>query len=288
MAADNIQLEIWNGCIPIELRLAGSDISTFTHPDPILILASRMSYLPLIAKDAVEYLQSKAVEFCPDVWFVTDNGVILKSHLPFGVLYDLYGSTLSDHKPWSIIVHFQPPHEAAAGNDSLDRATVRYCERLYFHSLKQALHLLHGSSRAFSELSLEQQSDLWLSPASNRRKWDSFATVRTILMPRSPLETKHLPIRVVDINGMQRLRLVKAVNDEGMSRTLQQILLDELQLPYAAAAIDHEEADKNNPSTVVVIAQGIQVPLTAPLYELWRRLCHTDLVLYLLFIPISR
>lgn len=204
-----------------------------------------------------------------------------------GVLYDLYG-TVAHHKPWVIAVHFQPPPDAA-GVD-LDRAAVRYCERLFFHSLKQALHLLHGSSRAFSEMSLEQQSDLWLSPFS-RKKWDSFASVRSFLMPRSPLEIKHVPVRVVTMKGMQRLRLVKAVDDEGILRTLRQALIDELQLPSAASDTIEEEDSASmieDSDKTVIVAQGIQIPLTAPLYELWRRLCHADLVLYLLLIPASR
>lgn len=190
-------------------------------------------------------------------------------------------------------MYFQPPTAISDGAAivDLDRAAVRYCERLFFHSLKQALHLLHGSSRAFSELSLEQQLDLWLSPAG-RRKWDSFASVRSVLIPRSPLETKHLPVRVVDMNGTQRLRLVKAVDDEGIVRTLGQALLDELQLPSMANNEHEEDYSSTNEgfddSRIIVVAQGLQLPWTAPLFELWKRLSHADLVLYLLLIPAQK
>ena len=72
-----LRIDILRGRIPLELSLAASDVSTVFPPEPVHLLASRLSYLPLIARDIVDYFQSKAIEFCPDVWF-TANGVVLK------------------------------------------------------------------------------------------------------------------------------------------------------------------------------------------------------------------
>lgn len=79
----------------------------------------RMSYLVAQTRDVVEYFRDAAPPFGglqgASIWFEA-NGVPLKWHLPFGVLWDMLSGGGGDLEnaalPWQITVHFQGfPHD---------------------------------------------------------------------------------------------------------------------------------------------------------------------------------
>ena len=72
-----ISSEIWRGSIPIELMISENDLSTSTAPSPCFLFLPRMSYLGVVAADAVDYLKSYAIDIASDVWFES-LGVPLK------------------------------------------------------------------------------------------------------------------------------------------------------------------------------------------------------------------
>lgn len=71
--------ELWdiNGFISIEFDLYVGDITCTNKPDPIIILASRYSYLPIVACDVIHYYQQSVLEFSSDIWFES-NSIPLK------------------------------------------------------------------------------------------------------------------------------------------------------------------------------------------------------------------
>lgn len=74
---ERLQLDIWGGAIPIEISLPDEEVGTLLVPDPVVILASRMGYLPNIARHVVENFQGLAVEFSSEAWFEA-GGIHLK------------------------------------------------------------------------------------------------------------------------------------------------------------------------------------------------------------------
>ena len=70
----SIQNELWSGKVPMELILAGEDISSFEPPDCQFILAPRYSYLSIIAKDSLNYFQQVGVEIEYNIWFESNLG----------------------------------------------------------------------------------------------------------------------------------------------------------------------------------------------------------------------
>lgn len=200
-------------------------------------------------------------------------GLRARSHYPLGVLYDAVGKAQrrSKSEPWKILVHFVAP-ATTSDIPSLELTGAAICERLYFHSLKQALQLLHGSIRNFNELSLEKQSILWTSPA--KKQWEQFYVVRESLIP-SVGQLKLLPLRVLDARteSMQSLPTTRqrAVPIGGEKpETLRTILLDRLAV-LTAQDLQH----------VDIVVQGVLCDLDVEIYEIWKLLCHSDLFLYI-------
>lgn len=165
-------------------------------------------------------------------------------------------------------------------------------EHFFFHSLKQAVFLLYGSTRLFNELSVEVQHQLWNSVQTNdhnvyRTIADQLISVE--LANQTQLcAVKSLPVRVVRKDKPTVQRPISlfvstkdpAVNDDtapesadsAVQKTLRDVLLMDLgtQLDISAATVD----------TVECVIHGIGIPLDAPIFDLWRLMCHCDLFLY--------
>lgn len=75
-------LDVWTGAVPIELRLQDGDVACVTPPDAVCLLASRMGYLPSIARPVIEYFQNMAVECTTEAWFEV-GGIVLKRFVQF-------------------------------------------------------------------------------------------------------------------------------------------------------------------------------------------------------------
>lgn len=191
--------------------------------------------------------------------------------------------------PWEIVVHFQHfPSQLL-----LKCSTPVEAEHFYFHSLKQAVFLLHGSTRLFNELSVEVQRSLWQSVrTSNRSVFLSIADqmVTAGRLDRGAVgELKSVPIRVVRKDKPVVQKPVApffphtasaggAVGvdsaDVEVPRSLRDVLLSDLAGPldFSADTVD----------SLTCIIQGIEVPLESPVFDLWRLMRHCDLFLYVI------
>jgi hypothetical protein len=64
---------LWIGRVPIELSLSEDDLSDFVPPDSFFVLASRFSFLPVVAVEAIESFQNSTIDYSLDVWFEYNN-----------------------------------------------------------------------------------------------------------------------------------------------------------------------------------------------------------------------
>lgn len=204
--------------------------------------------------------------------------IIFVSNLPAGVLFDLYANT---EIPWELTVHFQHfPSQML-----LKCATPSEIEHLYFHSLKQAVYLLHGSTRLFNELSVDAQRQLWQSVRISDHC--AFLSVSEYLVnggaesSAALRELKSLPIRVVrqDKPVVQRPVVPLLTSDapttsEARQKLLRDVLVLDLgaQLGISAETVDSFEC----------VVHGIAVPMESPIFDLWKLMHHCDLFLYII------
>jgi len=67
--------ELWHtsGMLPIQFCLHEYEITTSKIINPIYVLASRYSYLSIIAEDIIRYLQEITIECSSDIWFESNN-----------------------------------------------------------------------------------------------------------------------------------------------------------------------------------------------------------------------
>lgn len=106
--------QVWDTQLPICVRLAAHELVTYQEPEPLYMLASRMSYFPLFADKLIRHFRRfilATAQSGADLW-LEYNGIPLKSHLPIGLLWDLVSHTSSESEqsppslPWPITVHF--------------------------------------------------------------------------------------------------------------------------------------------------------------------------------------
>jgi autophagy-related protein 5 len=86
-----VSQEVWKGSVPISFKLAPNDLSSTITPDDVYVLAPRLSYIPVIAADVVDFLRDFAVEFLSDVWFEFEG-------LPLRWLVSIQSSMLCEYR----------------------------------------------------------------------------------------------------------------------------------------------------------------------------------------------
>ena len=88
----SLQSRIWNGSLPLEIRLAAPDCRTYHDSDPYLVQYPRLSYLAFLLPRLHAFFTPWLIN--PEVpaheaWLSFEE-VPLKWHYPAGLLYDLY------------------------------------------------------------------------------------------------------------------------------------------------------------------------------------------------------
>ena len=179
-------------------------------------------------------------------------------------MYDLYVRDANPGlpvSPWQVTVHFQ----GFPADKLLRCSTFENSKELYFHSLKQSLYLLHGSTRIFNSLSQETQMQIWDATCTGAR--GLYEQAVQVLRP-SKESTRHIPIRVLfkHQSTSQKPTFVKL---DGENTTLWDALRD--HIPGV-----QREALENG-----LVVQGIVVSLDTPVNELWALFAHADMFLYI-------
>jgi autophagy-related protein 5 len=168
--------------------------------------------------------------------------------------------------PWIVTVHFQSfPYERILKCGSSEES-----EKYYFHSLKQALYLLHGSTRPFNDLTSEKQSQLWES--TYQGSMGMFEQVARDLRP-SIENFKFIPLRILFAWDKATYQKPVALFDNDNTYLSVKSYLEPLIHTWEFA------------SAYDILIQGIVVPDDMPLYQIWKLFAHADLFLYICVRP---
>jgi autophagy-related protein 5 len=293
-----VQSENWSGCIPIELSLAPTSLSSPNMPCSIHVLVSRQTFLHVGLQEAVLRLYKFApVSFSscikrqepsddddnennnsnthiqqeqqyPVCWFQDeDSHFALRWHLFVGVLWDLKDSS-SKTLPWKIQLHFTNyPSSQILPFDKLE--TV---QQTYMNSLKQALFLQHNSNKVAMNLSKQTHGQLWDAIVTQ-----NFQIHHQVHLPTA---TSLLPVRIlVDCNTPPIQRPCR-IQEDVMLPTLGSVLAE--WCPNLFCIQENGAVKPKQPSDTSWIIQGISsIDLSTTLVDLWKSLCSPDHFLYI-------
>jgi hypothetical protein len=230
--------------------------------------------------------------------------------------------------PWSVVVHFSgfPTAQLVRTGgvaDLLQRslqpeaagaALISPLRSLFQHSVKQALYLLHGSTRIFAELSAVEREQLWQHGCLANGAAHGNALKKLLPLPSSAYRSgkedpsgrldrgARVPIRIVFGAGgtsrpvqhwpwpaVQSEETGSSPNDhcayclsEGKGETSKNCVPDTLENVVHAFLLQAKSGTPAVRQPVQVLVQGVQVPLHAPIARLWRLFHSADLFLYLL------
>ena len=93
---DDIRRQNWRGNVPVQISLYADDLPGIASPEPAFCTASRMTYLPVVVRDALPLLLDAigspapkiSVNNCWVEWADNDRSDPVQWHLPVGALCD--------------------------------------------------------------------------------------------------------------------------------------------------------------------------------------------------------
>ncbi|XPT02058.1 Autophagy protein 5 [Ascochyta lentis] len=207
---------VWNGSIPLEVRLHNGDCRTYDDSDPYLIQFPRLSYLGLLIHNLHNFFSPNLIypDVSPaDLW-LSYEGVPLKWHYPLGLLYDLYSgagpaypsdlaspsspshgteSSEDEHRglPWKLTVHFSDyPAEQLVRLDTEDKVM----HDLFRNNIKEADYLRNGTGKTVMFLSEKDSTQLW--DAVKQHDFSLYNPINQKLLNPQGAALRHLPVRI--------------------------------------------------------------------------------------------
>ncbi|KAF2200015.1 autophagy protein 5 [Delitschia confertaspora ATCC 74209] len=208
--AHTLQKRVWDGSIPLEIRLASADCRSFDDSDPYLIQFPRLSYLAFLIPRLHAFLSRFLID--PDVspteCWLEYQGVPLKWHYPLGLLYDLYSGSEpaypsggtgrrdeaadeQDSLPWKLTVHF-----TEMPMDQLFKLDVdgKVLHDAFINSVKEADFLRNGTAKTVMSLSKEDSTQLWEGVKQFRPS--IYNPINQKLLNPQGSNLRHLPIKL--------------------------------------------------------------------------------------------
>ncbi|MCJ1375305.1 autophagy protein 5 [Loxospora ochrophaea] len=224
-----LQEAVWNGSLPLQIRLSPSDCRIYDQADPYLIQHHRLSYLPLLLPRLHAFFSPFLIN--PDVppnegWFTFED-VPLKWHYPLGLLYDLFSgaapssqgppppqsktkikptpspqppspssssetaAAAADPLPWRLVLHFTDwPDEHLVRLDG----DGKVLHDAYINSVKEADFLRNGTAKGIMSLSKEDSTRLWR--AVQEHHLPTFSPIASKLLHAQGAPLRHIPLRI--------------------------------------------------------------------------------------------
>ena len=196
--AQELQAVIWNGSLPLEIRLAPSECRVYDQADPYLascfqsiqgpfhedanllhqVQLPRLSYLQILLPRLHAFFLPSLIdpETIPyDGWFAFED-VPLKWQYPLGLLYDLFSGAApyqahtqesndentaeidNNQLPWRLTVHFADWPEQTLVRPD---AEGRVLHDAFINAVKEADFLRNGTAKGIMSLSKEDSTTLW-------------------------------------------------------------------------------------------------------------------------------
>ncbi|CAO2648957.1 Nn.00g099060.m01.CDS01 [Neocucurbitaria sp. VM-36] len=293
-----LRQSVWNGSIPLEIRLHKGDCRTYDDSDPYLIQFPRISYLGLLIHKLHAFFSSSLIfpDVSPSDTWLSYEGVPLKWHYPLGLLYDLYSgaepaypsdtsspshkseSTEEErhHLPWRLTVHFSDyPSEQLVKLDNEDNVL----HDLFKNSVKEADYLRTGTGKTVMFLSKEDSTQLW--DAVKQHDFTLYNPINQKLLNPQGVNLRHLPVR---------LYLPHAASDSpkeeaspGSLRVVQSLVplnLSSRQPQTIGTALNQILPtlfpSRRSPLLAQAVLHGAVLPLSASVEELIRATAYLD------------
>ncbi|RAQ56092.1 autophagy protein Apg5 [Aspergillus flavus] len=308
---NSIQKAVWDGRLPLQIRLAPSESRIYDQTDPYLISYPRISYLPSLLPRLRAFFASSLIDpssNAHDGWF-SFEGVPLKWHLPIGLLYDLYagadpaskgtaesedaGWDIDDQDnplPWRLVVHFSDwPDEELVRLD----AEGMVMNDAFINSVKEADFLRNGTAKGIMSLSKEDSSGLWKSVQDV--ELSSFQRISNILLPPLNQPFRNIPIRIFlplpPDSGSPSLKVVQSPVPPSIppsSVAASQLALSRSSITPQTQTIGSALhsllpnlfPSRRTPVLAKPVLHGASVPMSAPVEELVRSSAYGDGWLY--------
>ncbi|KAH7132129.1 autophagy protein 5 [Dendryphion nanum] len=289
-----LRQSIWNGSLPLEIRLHKGDCTSYDDSDPYLIQFPRLSYLGFLLPRLHAFFADKLIYPDTDVsevW-LSYEGVPLKWHYPLGLLYDLYAGTepaypdeeptkrgdSSDevNLPWRLTVHFS---EYPVGQLVKLDAEGKHLHDLYINNVKEADFLRNGTGRTIMSLNREDSTQLW--DAVKTHDFQLFSPINHKLLNPPGVNLRHMPIK---------LYLPHAASDDktkettpGSLRVVQSLVTTSLssrQPQTVGTALNQILPalfpSRRSPLLAQAVLHGAVLPLSAGVEELLRATAYLD------------
>ncbi|KAM0721734.1 hypothetical protein Q7P37_002659 [Cladosporium fusiforme] len=216
VALSALQRRIWDGRLPLEIRLAPTDCRTYANSEPYLIQFPRLSYLAFLLPRLHAFFAPKLIN--PDTpfneaWFEFDT-VPLKWHYPVGLLYDIHSgaepadmgrrlpletsqtsitpaSDSNSPLPMRLVLHYSEfPSEHLIQLDLEGRAMLDS----FVNAVKEADFIRNGNARTVMGMSKEDSDNLWKSVQAH--DIDLFNSVNNKLLNPPGVTLRHVPMKL--------------------------------------------------------------------------------------------
>lgn len=120
MTVATVQSRNWDGCVPIQLTLAPTSVSSPTIPPPIHVLVSRNTYLHVGLRVAVERLQSFALILSPSMQIQQGRSMMQVTEPDPG-----FKSLTEEEGNGQDLAHQMPSTSTSSGSDDNGRQSDR-------------------------------------------------------------------------------------------------------------------------------------------------------------------
>ncbi|THY63870.1 putative autophagy protein Apg5 [Aureobasidium pullulans] len=203
LAIAKIQKKVWDGSLPLEIRLANADCRTYDEADPYLINLPRLSYLPFLLPRLHAFFAPSLINPStpPHELWLSFQGVPLKYHHPVGLLYDLFSGAppanpdddevdAEETLPWKLELRVQEFPPELMGLDA-EGKVVRDC---FVNGVKEADVIRNGKGNVYMGLSKNDSDVLW--EAVKTHNLQRFNTINNKLLnpPGTPL--RNIPMKI--------------------------------------------------------------------------------------------
>ncbi|EON66667.1 hypothetical protein W97_05913 [Coniosporium apollinis CBS 100218] len=293
----SLQRKIWDGSIPLEIRLASAECRTFDQSDPYLIQFPRISYLPFLLPRLHAFFSPSLInpDVSPSDGWLSYEDVALKWHYPLGLLYDLYSGAEPAHQPgrtnqpgalpWKLVVHFTEwPDEQLIRLD----AEGKILHDAFINSVKEADFLRNGSAKAIMSLKVEESMALWQAVETHDLALFNSVNQKLLNPPGVPL--RHIPIKIYlpsssatasttsDTTAIApgHLKVVQSLATPKLPSRQPQTLGTALNAVLPTVFVSRRNAILAQP-----VLHGAVVPLSANLEELGKAAAYADGFLHL-------
>lgn len=200
--------EIWHGRLPLCFKLNSDDVIGIHPPEPYFMMASRITYFPLVIDRVVKYFNrfvDQTRDITENMWLDFD-GQPIKWDYPIGLSWDLHGTR--EDLPWRLILHFSnfPSQEISRCN------TKTSIESNFMSTIKEADFLKHKGA-VMRNLVKKECNQLWSGLVND--KFDQFWQVNRRLMDKCDNELfKSIPFRLYLPDCSYIQKIVKPLTTE--------------------------------------------------------------------------